>query len=195
MKRTTSLLTLTLLLLMLASCGGRPTPKPTAYMRFDLPEKDYQRCDTAFLPFTFECPKEADFVITKDLPYSKCWSLEYPQYNGVAFLSYRPIRGAADLKSQIDTSYRLLSFHFNYSSGVDEKQYTDTDKHIYATTYRIDGHNVACTYQFWATDSSRHFLRGALYLDCSPNNDSLAPILQYLQNDLSHLIETIEWRN
>ena len=64
-----------------------------------------------------------------------------------------------------------------------------------STTYHLKGQNVASTYQFWATDSTRHFLRGSLYIDCTPNNDSLAPVLTYIQEDINHLIESIRWRN
>ena len=81
-----------------------------------------------------------------------------------------------------------------FSSGVDERQFVNVDEHVYATTYRISGQNVASTFQFWATDSVSNFLRGSLYIDCVPNNDSLAPVLEYLQQDVVHLIETLKWR-
>ena len=65
---------------------------------------------------------------------------------------------------------------------------------VYGTTYRLRGSRVASTYQFWVTDSVNHFLRGALYLNKVPNNDSLAPVLEYIQADMDHLIETLRWR-
>ena len=94
----------------------------------------------------------------------------------------------------MDTSYKFLETHFNYSSGIDEQQFVDPTHRIYGTTYRLKGQNVASTYQFWVTDSTRHFLRGSLYIDCTPNNDSLAPVLTYIQEDMNHLIESIRWR-
>ena len=63
-----------------------------------------------------------------------------------------------------------------------------------ATTYQLKGSKVASTYQFWVSDTTSHFLRGALFLDRTPNNDSLAPVLDYLQHDLRHLVESIRWR-
>lgn len=170
------------------------TPKPQAYLRFSFPEKSYVPYDTAALPFTFERATEARLNMKKDTPRDKWVDILYPSRHGVVFLSYKPMRGPQDLAGQIDTSYELLKMHFDYSSGVDEKQYYDPTRHVFATTYRLKGSNVASTYQFWATDSNEHFLRGSLYLDQTPNNDSLAPVLEYLQQDLNHLIETLVWR-
>ena len=65
---------------------------------------------------------------------------------------------------------------------------------MHSTVWRLRGRNVASTYQFFATDSLHHFLRGALYINRTPNNDSLAPVLEYIQADLDHLIETLRWR-
>jgi gliding motility-associated lipoprotein GldD len=60
--------------------------------------------------------------------------------------------------------------------------------------FDIRGVNVASMYQFYITDSSKHFIRGALYFDHAPNNDSLAPVIEFLKADIDHLIETFTWR-
>lgn len=182
-------------ILHMVSCNNHSyTPKPAAYLRLDMPEKSYSDCDTSILPFSFRYADEALILLKKNTPGMKWVDLAYPSYNGVIYLSYIPLRGPQDLKGQIDTSYELLKPHFSYSSGVDEQNYVDLDNHIYATTYHLKGQNVASTYQFWATDSVHHFLRGALYLNTTPNNDSLAPILDYLQEDIDSLIVSLRWR-
>ena len=170
------------------------TPKPSAYLRFDFPAKSYAVFDTAALPFTFERATNSLVAMKKDTRQDKWVDITYPHYNGVEFLSYKPLRGPQDLASQIDTSYELLKMHFDHSTGVDESQFYNPSHHVFATTYLLKGSNVASTYQFWVTDSVNHFLRGSLYLDCTPNNDSLAPVLDYLRQDLNHLLETLEWR-
>ena len=181
---------------LMCSCGGGDvyTPKPKGYMRIDLPSKSYSVYDTAALPFVFERPVAATVDLKKNERRLKWVDVKYPELNGVIFLSYIPLNGLKDLAGQVDTSYQLLSKHFGFSSGVDERQFVDVDNRVYATTYRLQGQNVASTYQFWATDSATHFLRGSLYIDCVPNNDSLAPVLEYLQQDLDHLLETLRWR-
>ena len=189
--RLLPLLTVTLLL---AACGGHEVPKPVAYIRIDMPDHSYTTVDTAALPFTFEKSDEATITWKRDNSREKWIDLNYPAYRGVVFLSYKTIAGEHDLKAQIDTAYKFLSMHFDHTSGIDEKQYIDTASHVYANTSHLLGPNVASTYQFWVTDSVHHFLGGALYIDRTPNNDSLAPVLEYLQEDINHLIESIRWR-
>lgn len=211
--------------LVMAACGGdrNPVPKPRAYMRIDMPEHNYWLVDTIFyhdttyrfndsrfgdsiiftthegeykaFPFAFEANQCAE-VSEKDAPKGVSWiDVTYPQWNGVIFLTYKHLRTPADLAGEVDTSYRLISQHFDFASGIDERLFVNEANRVYATTYRLQGQNVASTYQFWATDSVSHFLRGSLYIDCVPNNDSLAPVLQYLQADIDHLLETLRWRD
>ena len=182
--------------LMLASCGGAGdySPKPQAYLRIDLPPHAYTVYDTAALPFTFEQSQLSEVVWKKGRKGEKWIDLRYPNYKGYVFLTYKELQGKRDLAGQVDTSLKFLENHYAYSTGVDEQQFVDREHRIYGTTYHLKGQNVASTYQFWATDSVRHFLRGSLYIDCTPNNDSLAPVLTYIQEDINHLIESIRWR-
>ena len=184
----------TLLLISCDNSGKSYTPKPKGYMRIDLPTKSYTAYDTAALPFRFEKAADATADLKRNEARMKWVDLLYPDLNGYIFLSYLPLRKPNDLAAEVDTSYRLLSQHFDFSSGVDERLFVNPNRHVYATTYRLQGQNVASTYQFWATDSVSHFLRGSLYIDCVPNNDSLAPVLEYLQADIDHLLETLEWK-
>jgi len=214
-----NILLLVPLLALLVSCGSSDgyTPKPKGYMRVNLPEHKYWLVDTLrhpdtpyrigdsilvlshdkpyhLYPFIFEASQYAE-VAEKDAPAGVTWiDVKYPQWNGFIFLTYKRLIKPGDLNAEVDTSYQLLSKHFGFSSGIDERQFVNEDAHVYATTYRLTGQNVASTFQFWATDSVRHFLRGSLYIDCVPNNDSLAPVLEYLQGDVEHIVESLRWR-
>ena len=189
------LLYLMLCCLALAACHqGNETRKPQAYLRIDLPPHAYTLCDTAALPFTFERSNLSQIEWKKNQPTDKWFTITYPKYKGYVFMTYKQMRGVQDLRAQIDTSYKFVEGHFSYSSGIDENKFVDRPNHLSGTTYHLKGQNVASTYQFWVTDSVRHFLRGALYIDCTPNNDSLAPVLNYIQDDINHMIESIRWR-
>lgn len=219
MNRNRNILFLLPLLMLLVSCGSGDsyTPKPKGYMRIDLPEHNYWLVDTLPLsdtlllegdtiiavshdkpfhtfPIVFEANKCAE-VSEKDAPAGVTWiDITYPKWNGVIFLTYKRLRKPTDLAVEVDTSYQLLSKHFAFASGVSERQFVNEDERVFATTYQLKGQNVASTFQFWATDSVSHFLRGSLYIDCVPNNDSLAPVLGYLQQDVVRLVETLKWR-
>ena len=217
--RTKNILLAIASLFLLASCGGgendRPQPKPKAYLRIDMPEHSYWLVDTLYhagdtivnsdtlfdvagsdktFPFTFEANNSAQLK-EKNAPKGELWiDLKYPQWDAVIFLTYKRLHSPADLRGQTDTSLHLLEVHYQFSSGLDERAFEDPEREVYATVWHIKGRNVASTYQFYATDSSRHFLRGALYINRVPNNDSLAPVLEYLQADIDHLVETLRWK-
>lgn len=182
--------------LLLAACGGGNdyTPKPQAYLRIDLPRHVYAVYDTVALPFSFEMNKQAVVTWKKDTPEEQWVDVTYPKYKGYVFLTYKQMKGPKSLAEEVDISQRFLQTHYAHSTGIDENQFIDRGNHVYGTTYHLKGQNVACTYLFWATDSVRHFLRGSLYIDCTPNNDSLAPVLTYIQEDVNHLIESVRWR-
>ena len=120
--------------------------------------------------------------------------INYPQWDGVVFLTYRNLRSPDSLRSQVDESLRFLEQHYQVASGIEEQGYEDSEHDVYGTVYYLKGSKVASTCQFWLTDSTHHFLRGALYLNVTPNNDSLAPVIDYIQADIEHLVETLRWR-
>lgn len=219
MKHNNILIWLALAAMLFAGCGGGDyTPKPQAFLRIDMPEHNYWLVDSLCshpgdtliygndtmiaitgscktFPFTFEANQCIELK-EKDAPKGEEWvDLVYPQWDGVVFLTYKRLNGTADLRGQIDTSSRMLERHYKLSSGVEEQGYEDHDNRVYGTVYYLHGNKVASTMQFWLTDSTRHFLRGALYLNRTPNNDSLAPVLNYIQEDIEHLVETLRWRN
>ena len=217
-RRIAAALLLLLGLMATVACRHNDyTPKPYAYLRIDLPEHDYFLLDTMrthpgdtlvfdgdttsaltgytkTFPFTFEANQCIEWT-EKDAPKGERWiDLMYPRWNGVVFLTYKRIAGVDDLRGQVDTSLRLMESHYQFASGVEEQAYENRRQRVYGMVYRLGGQRVASTCQFWVTDSVSNFLRGALYINQAPNNDSLAPVIEYMQDDIVHLIETLHWR-
>lgn len=188
------LLIFSISLLVVACGGGDYTPKPRAYLRIDMPEKNYVEVDSSAFPFSFEKGFDVELSLKKNTPTEKWIDLNYPSLKGVVYLNYMSIHGVDEMKSLVDSAYRALSMHYSHCSGIDEQQYYHPASHVSATTYHLKGQNVASSYQFWASDSLHHFLRGALYLDYIPNSDSLSPVIDYIRQDIDHLIETLRWQ-
>lgn len=206
-----------ILCLLLCACHNDYTPKPYAYLRIDLPEHKYFLLDTMrtspgdtlffdgdtaialtgitkTFPFIFEANQCIEWT-EKDAPKGEQWiDLMYPQWNGVVFLTYRSLPSPDSLQGQVDVSTRLLEQHYQIASGIEEQAYEDHKNNVYGNVYYLKGNKVASTCQFWLTDSSRHFLRGAFFLNVTPNNDSLAPVIDYIQADIEHMVETLRWR-
>lgn len=202
----------------LTACeGGDYSPKPQAYLRIDMPEHNYWLVDSLCshpgdtlifgddtmiaitgscktFPFTFEA-NECVELKEKDAPKGEEWiDLVYPQWQGVVFITYRRLPSPDSLRAQVDESTRLLEQHYQISSGIEEQTYEDHENKVYGTVYYLKGKKVASTCQFWMTDSTSNFLRGALFLNHTPNNDSLTPVLEYIQADIEHMIETLRWK-
>ena len=193
--RIKNILLLTVSFFTLAACGGGDySPKPQAYLRIDTPTQHYSSVDSLALPFHFEKNDISQLTLKKNTGHEIWLDITYPQWDGVVFLTYKCLRSSEDLRGQTDTSTRLLEKHYQFASGIDEQVFESDDHTVHAVKWHLKGKNVASTYQFYATDSARHFLRGAVYINHTPNNDSLAPVLEYMHRDIDHLIETLRWQ-
>jgi gliding motility-associated lipoprotein GldD len=82
--------------------------------------------------------------------------------------------------------------HTDISTGIDDSV-MKTPNGAEGIYFSLRG-NTATANQFFLTDSTKHFLRGALYFNTSPNEDSLGIVNDFLKEDLRHLINTLKWR-
>jgi gliding motility-associated lipoprotein GldD len=181
-----------LLLIVAASCNNEYYPKPRGYFRIDLPAKSYIQFDSA-VPYTFEVPVYARVIPDTDPHAEAYWiNVTFPQFKGTLHLSYKKING--NLAKYLEDTRTMVMKHIPKASSIDNKAYANPEKNVYGLTYTILGVAAASPYQFYLTDSTRHFVRGALYFNTVPNNDSLAPVIDFLKEDINHLIETFEWK-
>lgn len=180
------------LVILAASCNNDYYPKPRGYFRIDLPEKSYVVFDTTF-PYSFEFPVYAKIIPDMDPHAEPYWiNVSFPQFKGTLHLSYKKING--NLTNYLEDTRTMVMKHIPKASSIDDKAYENHEKKVYGLTYIISGVAAASPYQFYLTDSTRHFVRGALYFNTVPNNDSLAPVIDFLKEDINHLIETFDWR-
>ncbi len=177
---------------MITGCDETYYPKPKGYLRIDLPKKEYIRFDTTF-PYTFEYPVYANLVPDKSEDAEPYWiNMEFPGFKGRVYLSYKKVDN--DLSRFIEDSRKLVMKHIPKASSIEQKAYENSDTRVYGLTYTISGSDAASPFQFYLTDSTSHFLRGALYFNTIPNNDSLAPVINFIEEDIQHLIESFRWK-
>ncbi|MCI5056786.1 MAG: gliding motility lipoprotein GldD, partial [Flavobacteriales bacterium] len=93
----------------------------------------------------------------------------------------------------LEDSRSLAYKHTVKAYAIDEKLIINDSNKVFGTIYALKG-DVASSYQFHATDSSKHFIRGSLYYEIKPNQDSLQPLTSYIVQDLEHLIQNIIWK-
>ena len=190
--RAAVLLLPALFLLLLSACDQSSTPKPAGYPRIDFPEKAYRPWDS-LQSVTFEIP-EYSYISMDPMRQNgeALWfNLEVPQLRGKVHLSYREVEG--NLQSFISDCRKLAYKHSVKAEGIEETPFIDRGANRFGMVYDLSG-DVASAVQFFITDSTTHFLRGSLYFDCTPNRDSLRPVIGFLREDIMHLIETTQWK-
>jgi gliding motility-associated lipoprotein GldD len=174
------------------ACSESPTPKPRGYFRIGLPEKEYRLLDSIF-PYTFEYPVYANITADLHAKSETNWiNIDFPRFKGRVHLSYKNINN--NLATFTEDAHSLVMKHIPKASAIEEIRIENRDNKVYGLLYDIKGTGAASPYQFYVTDSTTHFLRGALYFSVIPNNDSLAPVIEFIKSDIQHMLETMKWK-
>lgn len=193
MKNSSIILLLFLFILGCAS-ENKYSPKQKGYPKVELPEAAYKQIEGGH-PYSFEQSKHALFVPDTDSRAEPHWMiLEYPKLNAMIQLTYKPVKNdMTRLQKIIDDAYKLTARHQVRAYDINEQQYTSPSG-IKATTMTLTG-EVPTQFQFFVTDTSKHYLRGAVYFKTALKNDSLAPVIDFLKADCLHIINTLKWKN
>ena len=178
----------------MVSCGEeeRPLPKPKGYFRIDLPEKHYVSVDT-IERYAFEVPTYA--ILTEDpfSPQEKNWiNVEVPQFKASIHLTHKDVKG--NLSEYLEDVHTMLTKHLQKANGMNDSLIVNPEHRVYGMLIEMDGKGVATPLQFYLTDSTANFVRGALYFNFVPNNDSMQPVIDYLRQDIDRMISTFEWK-
>ena len=184
------------LLFLLASCNSNFTAKPQGYFNIDFPKHEYQLFDQPGYPYTFEYPVYAkvlkDSTFFGETTENPWWiNIDFPQFTGRIYVSYKEI-GKNNFDTLIKHAYILTGKHSSKAYSIDDSL-INTPNQIHGMFFSVGG-DVATSNQFYLTDSTKHFLRGAMYFDATPNADSLGIVNQFLMQDMKHIINTFKWR-
>jgi len=192
-----SLLALSFIVLAIESCNSEYTYKRKGYFAVPLPAKKYLLFDQPGYPYRFEYPVyghvQKDSSFFGDAPENPWWlNIDFPSLHGKIYVSYKNVN-RNNFDSLVRDGFRLAySRHTEMATGI-EDSVMRTEKGIEGIYFSLRG-NTATANQFFLTDSVKHYLRGALYFDSSPNEDSLSTVNAFLRQDLLHLINTFEWK-
>lgn len=191
-KRSYSACLILLVATMLLSCDQSYLPKPIGYNRLDLPPASYRPLPDS-LPYHFEYSAHATLIDDTSAINERYWvELYYSTIKANVHVTYKSIKSRQSLKEFLDDAYTLTSKHQIKAYAINEL-ITKTPNGKTAVIAELEG-DVPSQFQFTITDSTRNFLRGALYFNTRVQNDSLAPAIEYMKKDIMHLINTFEWR-
>ncbi len=188
---------------------------PHQYQVFDQPGYPY----TFEYPVYAEVVRDSSFFDkTPENPY---WiNIDFPEFRARIYVSYkeigppddksggrRPIvsgmtpRGKFQTSPQAsyntfdklrDDAFKMTFKHTSKASSI-EPTVISTPNGVSGIFFDVGG-NAATAKQFFLTDSTKNFLRGALYFDATPNEDSLSIVNRFLEKDMEHLINTFRWK-
>jgi len=176
-----------LISLNLFSCEESHIPKKRAYYRLETPTLEYKNIEAP--QFYLDILKSSQFGMRKD---NVDWStIEYPTLNAALYLSYFK---DTNIEKLTEDARKSAYKHTIKADDIINMQFALPEKNLYGTVYSIEG-NAATPAIFFFTDSVQQFLHGTVYFNCSPNADSLKPVIQFIRQDIEHIIETFEWKD
>jgi gliding motility-associated lipoprotein GldD len=184
---------------LISSCQDEEfTPKPRGYANINLPKHSYTNLPLSNFPYMFELPLYGkvmrDTTFFGDKTENPYWlNIDFGKLGGKIYLTYKKLNSKVELQKLLEDNYKMSYAHSKKADFIDDAVFS-TPHNVSGILSHVGG-NAASSYQFFATDSTKHFLRGALYFDAVPNEDSLQPVTEFLKKDLEHLIQTLRWQN
>lgn len=178
--------------LLFTGCKEDYVPKPRGFFRITMPEKTYSLYQDENCPYQFNIPSYSKVSKDPNPRAEPCWiNVEFSPFKGTLYLSYKELDN--NLDKFIEDSRSLSMKHISKASGIEEETLADRDSRKYGAVFHVKG-SSASALQFYLTDSTKHFLRGSLYFYAPPNPDSLAPVLQFVEEDIRLLLESFRWK-
>src|SRR2546423_14242704 len=180
----------------LTACNSEYVPKPRGYFKIEFPRHQYRVFDKPGYPYKFEYPVYAEVVkdssFFENKPENPYWiNIVFPRFNSKIYISYKEI-GKISFDKLKEDAYKMTYKHA-YKATAIEDSVMRPPQGIGGVFFNVGG-NAATGKQFFVTDSIHHFLRGALYFDTTPNEDSLNTVNKFLEEDMRHLINTFQWK-
>lgn len=174
-----------------------PIPKPRTFPRMELQNKNPIIFNLESCPFTFDFPDYAEVKKDKtffgEAPPHPCWfDLHIPAFDASIYLSYHDINGREDFDDLIRDTYKIAN-KINQRSDYMEEVRVQNENGIGGIKFLFEG-AAASPIQFYMSDTTDHFLKGALYYNARVKADSMMPATNFLLTDIDLLLSSLEWK-
>ena len=173
--------------------GADYTPRPKGYNRIDLPAHAY-RALPAGHPYTFEVSRYAKVLRDSSYLAQPDWlNVYYPQLHANVQITYTDVQRDKKLYNKMMEDARKLTGKHQIKATSIEERILKTPNGMRASVFELEG-QVPSQFQFYTTDSTRHFFRAALYFRTATENDSLAPVIEYVKYDMIKMLNTLKYK-
>lgn len=190
---------------LFGACSSNYSPKPMSYFHIDIKDHSYYTF-SEYPQFAFDISTQAEVREISlhipsesagkrkkiDIAGEKWFNIIYPSLNAQIYCSYIPVT-KSNLAKISEENRKFAYLHIVKADAIREQMFENAGQKVYGLIYEIRG-NVASPLQFFITDSVKSFFRGALYFDNIPNQDSIAPVLEYIYEDIRVLIDNFRWK-
>ena len=180
-----------LLTIGLVSCRQPYDPKPYGYFRIAIPDTAYSWYAPNGYPYAFRLSNNAETHLVSKTGEDYWLNIHYPAINTTIYCSYKPIHN--NLRVLAREAQELIYLHSVVASAIPSQDFANPQENVYGVYYELHG-NTASPIQFVLTDSIKHFIRGSVYCNTIPNQDSLAPVHKYMRQDVRILMESMKWQ-
>lgn len=178
-----------LLILLVVGCS-KPVPRPSAFYRIALPGKKVVNFQNS-LPYSFKYNSASRIDFDSSGRDVSWLVIDYPLFQAKVLCTYSVIKDGA-FRKLAEESRTFVYRHSVKAQSIDEERISMPENRVYGIFYTLKG-EVATPVQFMVTDSVGHMFRGALYIDCVPNPDSLKPVVAYIKGDMQQMLKSFKW--
>lgn len=184
----------------LFSCGDDvvQTPKPRGFPKIEFPERGQLLNFTErYCDFVFRYPSYAqviqDSLFFDDKPEHPCWfDIYIPTFDAKVHCTYYPIDKDNSFEKLRDDAFTMVNKHNMKATYIDELKIQKPNG-VGGYVFNVEG-AAASPFQFYLTDTTNHFLRGALYFNTQSKPDSLAPVVDFVKYDIMGMINSFDWK-
>ena len=168
------------------SCSDDALPKPKSFLSLEYPVSDYQQFING-CPYSFAISQECNIRFSDDCNAV----ITYPELKAQIHITYKRVH--TNLSEILSDADKLTTKHTVKADAIIPHPFENKQHRVYGMLNEVQGAS-ASNVQFYVTDSVHHVLTAALYFKVQPNYDSLYPAIDYIKNDMMHMMETLEWK-
>ena len=182
---------------MLSACQETlEIPKPRTYPRVVFPNHSYNTVAPDPCPFSMDIPVysklEKEKQVLGNEAAQDCWyTLRFNKFNAEVYFSYFSIDDRKHYDKLLKDSYFVLQQINRKSDFMEESRY-ENKHNTHGLTYSFEG-DAASPFQFILSDTTDHFVRGALYFNSKVNPDSMKPVIDFVRVDMDRMLSSFVW--
>lgn len=193
MKISTKFILLLLIVLTsISSCTRSYAPKPHAYPKIVFPERGFELFSPN-CPFEMKIPKYSEMIPDSGDFTEPCWYNMYiPAFDATLHMSYKHFSKQNQLDSMMEDAYKMVFKHTIKAEDIEEIEIKNEFDYK-GILYDISG-NTATPMNFYLSDGKNNFIRGAFYFNNHTNRDSVAPVVNFVREDILTMINSIQFK-